>query len=127
MVWYRRVGARSSTNAKARRDAAPNRLAETRQPHTEPPERYSDHVLRRMPDGLPSWFLQKDANSDGQIQMSEFAEAWTKERADEFVRLDLNGDLERGPPPDRPTAAERPRPTPHSVDGVGDSPGADGP
>lgn len=41
---------------------------------------------------LPAWFVEKDRNSDGQVQMSEFADEWTDERLDEFIALDLNKD-----------------------------------
>jgi len=47
---------------------------------------------RAVPPELPSWFVEKDVNSDGQVQMSEFAKEWTDERLDEFARLDLNRD-----------------------------------
>ncbi len=42
--------------------------------------------------GLPSWFFERDANQDGQISMSEFADEWTEELIEEFNALDLNGD-----------------------------------
>lgn len=41
---------------------------------------------------LPAWFVEKDRNSDGQVQMSEFADEWTDERLDEFIALDSNRD-----------------------------------
>ncbi len=41
---------------------------------------------------LPVWFVEKDRNSDGQVQMSEFADEWSDERLDEFVALDANND-----------------------------------
>ncbi len=41
---------------------------------------------------LPAWFVEKDRNSDGQVQMSEFADEWTDERLDEFIALDSNKD-----------------------------------
>jgi len=49
-------------------------------------------VGRAVPRELPSWFVEKDVNSDGQVQMSEFSHEWTDERLDEFLRLDLNRD-----------------------------------
>lgn len=42
---------------------------------------------RAVPPELPSWFVEKDGNSDGQVQMSAFAGEWTDERLDEFARL----------------------------------------
>ncbi len=47
---------------------------------------------RAVPRELPSWFVEKDVNSDGQVQMSEFAREWTDELLDEFARTDLNHD-----------------------------------
>ncbi len=41
---------------------------------------------------LPSWFYERDANNDGQLEMAEFAEEWTAEKADEFALYDANGD-----------------------------------
>lgn len=51
------------------------------------------HVsAKRMPPGLPPWFLQRDTNGDGQITLSEFAPKATAEDRREFSRYDLNGD-----------------------------------
>lgn len=41
---------------------------------------------------LPSWFYERDANNDGQIEMAEFADEWTAEKAEEFALFDANGD-----------------------------------
>jgi len=46
----------------------------------------------RLPQGLPEWFMHKDADADGQITMAEFASEWSRERATEFDRYDLNHD-----------------------------------
>ena len=46
----------------------------------------------RLAKGLPDWFLQKDADGDGQVMMAEFAKDWTPEMAAEFNRFDLNHD-----------------------------------
>jgi hypothetical protein len=46
----------------------------------------------RLPDGLPSWFTEKDADADGQVAMAEYARFWTDAQAREFTRLDLNDD-----------------------------------
>ena len=46
----------------------------------------------RLPKGLPEWFLDQDANGDGQLTMAEFAEDWTATEATEFRRLDADGD-----------------------------------
>jgi len=48
--------------------------------------------LERLPKGLPDWFVQKDADGDGQISMAEFAAEWTDAKAAEFQKYDLNND-----------------------------------
>jgi hypothetical protein len=47
-----------------------------------------------LPKGLPDWFLEKDANHDGQITMAEYIGngTWTPEKLAEFARYDLNHD-----------------------------------
>jgi Ca2+-binding EF-hand superfamily protein len=46
----------------------------------------------RLPSGLPDWFARCDADSDGQVRMSEFASQWSTATVAEFLRFDLNGD-----------------------------------
>jgi Ca2+-binding EF-hand superfamily protein len=46
----------------------------------------------RLPEGLPDWFGQSDADGDGQVSMHEFAATWTDEKLAEFSKYDLNGD-----------------------------------
>jgi hypothetical protein len=46
----------------------------------------------RLPAGLPSWFIAKDANGDGQVSMSEYSKSWTESQAAEFKRYDKNND-----------------------------------
>lgn len=46
----------------------------------------------RLPNGLPSWFIEKDVNHDGQVTMAEYSSNWTDEVAAEFARYDLNND-----------------------------------
>jgi hypothetical protein len=46
----------------------------------------------RLPAGLPTWFLEKDADQDGQVRMSEFATLWSDSTAADFARSDVNGD-----------------------------------
>jgi Ca2+-binding EF-hand superfamily protein len=42
--------------------------------------------------GLPKWFLEADADGDGQVTMAEYAKEWTPELLDKFNRYDLNRD-----------------------------------
>lgn len=46
----------------------------------------------RLAEGLPDWFTDSDANSDGQVAMFEYSSYWTEERAREFNRHDRNDD-----------------------------------
>ncbi|MCS7305135.1 MAG: EF-hand domain-containing protein [Thermoguttaceae bacterium] len=48
--------------------------------------------LERLPKGIPDWFIQKDADGDGQVSMAEFASEWTDAKAAEFQKYDLNND-----------------------------------
>ena len=43
-------------------------------------------------EGLPEWFARTDANSDGQVQMSEYATSWSEQVVADFSQFDLNGD-----------------------------------
>lgn len=46
----------------------------------------------RLPQGLPAWFAQRDADADGQVTMAEFAEDWSDETLAEFLSYDANND-----------------------------------
>ncbi len=46
----------------------------------------------RLPAGIPGWYVQMDADRDGQIMMVEYAKAWNDERLAEFNRYDFNRD-----------------------------------
>ena len=42
--------------------------------------------------GVSGGFIDKDANGDGQLQMSEFETRWTSRKLADFEKLDTNGD-----------------------------------
>jgi len=46
----------------------------------------------RLPEGLPSWFAQRDVNGDGQVSMAEFATFWSDAKVAEFDQQDANRD-----------------------------------
>ena len=46
----------------------------------------------RLPQGLPEWFVRRDANEDGQVTMAEYTSVWSDALAAEFGAYDLNGD-----------------------------------
>jgi len=51
------------------------------------------HVRQaQLPQGLGEWFVDKDADGDGQITMTEFSARLTEVEASQFARFDLNGD-----------------------------------
>jgi Ca2+-binding EF-hand superfamily protein len=49
-------------------------------------------LSRKLPEGLPGWFAEKDVDSDQQISMAEFSKSWTDSLVAEFQGFDLNGD-----------------------------------
>jgi len=46
----------------------------------------------RLPPGLPDWFLKRDADGDGQLTLSEYAESGSASADKEFGRYDRNRD-----------------------------------
>jgi Ca2+-binding EF-hand superfamily protein len=48
--------------------------------------------LEELDGQLPSWFKEKDVNTDGQVAMAEFSSDWTNSRVREFRSWDLNDD-----------------------------------
>lgn len=44
------------------------------------------------PEGMPSFYSERDLDSDGQITMSEYTSDWTDARVVEFYAWDQNGD-----------------------------------
>ena len=46
----------------------------------------------RLPEGLPEWFRERDADHDGQIAMAEFSSRWTDALAAKFSAFDGNQD-----------------------------------
>ncbi len=49
-------------------------------------------AVERLPKDIPDWFVELDANADGQVMMFEFTQDWNKDRVAEFAKFDLNGD-----------------------------------
>jgi len=49
-------------------------------------------ISRRLPDGLPGWFAEKDKDGDQQVSMAEYSGTWSTELIAEFESFDLNGD-----------------------------------
>jgi Ca2+-binding EF-hand superfamily protein len=53
---------------------------------------YRAMASRSLPEGLPGYFTDKDANGDGQVTMAEFASEWSDETVKQFFGSDLNRD-----------------------------------
>jgi hypothetical protein len=47
---------------------------------------------RKLPDGLPGFFTDKDANEDGQLTMAEFSNEWNDDVIATFFQSDFNRD-----------------------------------
>ncbi len=47
---------------------------------------------KRLPPGLPDWFVGRDADGDGQLTLAEFAPRPTPAQLAEFARMDANRD-----------------------------------
>ncbi|MCA9102607.1 MAG: hypothetical protein KDA63_15715 [Planctomycetales bacterium] len=49
-------------------------------------------IPSQLPQGIAGWFLDNDADGDGQVTMAEFSANWTEVEAAQFASYDLNGD-----------------------------------
>ena len=61
------------------------------QPDTPDSYRFKT-VGERLPEGLPDWFKENDADGDGQIMMSEYAKNWDAKMLDSFDKFDFDAD-----------------------------------
>ncbi len=72
---------------------------EQRADSTESPGSAELRMMRRffvtpsqLPQGVAGWFLDNDADGDGQVTMAEFSANWTEVEAARFASYDLNSD-----------------------------------
>ncbi|TWT95864.1 EF hand [Botrimarina colliarenosi] len=49
-------------------------------------------ATEKLPDGLPSWFAQRDKDGDGQVAMHEWSRSWNSSTVRDFTSKDANGD-----------------------------------
>jgi Ca2+-binding EF-hand superfamily protein len=112
----------SSDNRSRRRDSSSNESADL-----VVKDRYEGRVSYKrteasLPDGLPGWFAEKDANKDGQIRMSEYETEWNDELIAAFYGFDRNFDgvitaeealitVERGPRGSAAPVSTAPKPS----------------
>ena len=54
--------------------------------------RLSDQPAGDLPEDLPTWFVESDANLDGQVLLSEFVSVQPTDKLPAFSHLDRNGD-----------------------------------
>ncbi len=52
----------------------------------------TERLQSTLSDRDREWFVERDENGDGQIAMSEYSNAWTAEKVEEFAALDGNAD-----------------------------------
>lgn len=53
---------------------------------------YRANAGRKLPEGLPGFFADKDANGDGQLTMAEFSDDWNDDVIASFFSSDFNRD-----------------------------------
>ncbi|MFG0261106.1 MAG: EF-hand domain-containing protein, partial [Novipirellula sp. JB048] len=94
--YARRREVKEAQEAERRRDEARNR---DRQPGEvkevdlyQGRRSYRTLAARTLPEGTPGFFIDKDLNGDGQIEMAEFASEWSDDVVNEFFQWDLNRD-----------------------------------
>ena len=46
----------------------------------------------RLPQGIPSWFINTDGNLDGQVAMGEYTDKWSESVLKEYYQFDANRD-----------------------------------
>lgn len=75
-----------STDAAAPGDLEPAQLAEKQD------RRRDTKFYASLPSGVPQWFIQRDADGDGQLTLSEYSPKLLKSEIDDFNRYDSNRD-----------------------------------
>ncbi len=53
---------------------------------------YRNLATAKLPEGLPGFFSDRDANNDGQVTMAEYSSEWSDELISEYFAWDLNSD-----------------------------------
>ena len=90
----RRVGEEEAREARRKDD----RRREDDRGSDDPPDVYNGRKSFRvtsgvqLPEGLPGFFTDKDADQDGQVTMAEFASEWSDATLAEYFKSDLNSD-----------------------------------
>ena len=89
-----KTGGVGKTGGSAEAAAADNPDAEPDFAELEDSRRQAKFYIpsKRLPAGLPAWFLARDEDGDGQLSLGEFASKPTPADLREFEQYDLNGD-----------------------------------
>ncbi|WP_286177810.1 EF-hand domain-containing protein [Stieleria mannarensis] len=93
-----RYARRRESSEDRRNDDRNRRRDSDRGGDVEPPDVYGGRKSyritgeKRLPEGLPGFFTDKDADNDGQVEMAEFASKWDDQTVAEFFQSDLNRD-----------------------------------
>jgi hypothetical protein len=94
-----RYARRREGEEAAREQRADNsRREEKRDGDEEPPDpfdgrrSYRNIAEVKLPEGLPGFFTDRDANKDGQVAMSEYGSDWNDQLVAEYFKWDVNSD-----------------------------------
>jgi Ca2+-binding EF-hand superfamily protein len=72
-------------------EAAPATVTATEATAARDPRRDLKYFAA-LPAGVPSWFVERDSDGDGQLSLAEFSPKLLKSEIDEFNRHDTNRD-----------------------------------
>ncbi|MBI3836465.1 MAG: hypothetical protein HY288_00850 [Planctomycetia bacterium] len=75
-----------SSDANGTGNSEPSQLSE------KPDRRRDTKYFASLPSGVPQWFIQRDADGDGQLTLSEYSPKLLKSEIDDFNRYDSNRD-----------------------------------
>jgi Ca2+-binding EF-hand superfamily protein len=93
-----RYARRREGEEEARREQQSDRGGERREERGEALDvfngrrSYRSTAARKLPEGLPGFFTDRDANGDGQVTMAEFADQWSDDVVAKFFDSDFNRD-----------------------------------
>jgi hypothetical protein len=75
-----------SSDAAAPGDSEPTQNAEKQN------RRRDTKYFASLPSGVPQWFVERDADGDGQLTLSEYSPKLLRSEIDDFNRYDANRD-----------------------------------
>ncbi|MGE3313612.1 MAG: hypothetical protein AB7O26_00765 [Planctomycetaceae bacterium] len=86
--------ANEPASAEQQAAASPNEKGSDAEKKSASPRRDRKFYVnaKRVPQGLPDWFLERDADGDAQLTPAEFSPMSVRADLDDFGRLDINSD-----------------------------------